>query len=155
MLIFSIHTEANLQVKGFPGDSVVKVSTCQCRERGFNPWVGRIPLEKGMATHPSILARRTPSGQRSLEGPWGRKELDATERLTLSLSFCPPRSRAHLVRTLFGEVCRAFFPILFQKKEPGKLQSFFLSCLETRPASQHTHITQDCTPTFSAQQLIP
>ena len=59
------------------------------RKTGSDPWVGRIPLEKGMATHPSILARRTPSGQRSLEGPWGRKELDATERLTLSLSFCP------------------------------------------------------------------
>ena len=23
---------------------------------GFNPWVGKIPLEEGMATHPSILA---------------------------------------------------------------------------------------------------
>ena len=44
------------------------------------------PLEKGMATHSSILAWRT-HGQRSLEGysPWGSKESDMTERLTLSL----------------------------------------------------------------------
>ena len=34
------------------------------------------PLEKGMATHSSILAWRT---------PWGRKELDMTECLILSL----------------------------------------------------------------------
>ena len=29
---------------------------CQCRRHGFNPWVGKIPLEKEMATHASILA---------------------------------------------------------------------------------------------------
>ena len=39
-------------------------------------------LEKGMAIHSSILARRIP-GQRRLAGysPWGRKESDTTERL--------------------------------------------------------------------------
>ena len=39
------------------------------------------PLEKGMATHSSILAWRIPHGQRSLVGysPWGGKELDMTE----------------------------------------------------------------------------
>ena len=44
------------------------------------------PLEKGMATHSSILAWRIP--QRSLVGysPWGCKELDMTESLT-TLSF--------------------------------------------------------------------
>ena len=41
------------------------------------------PLEKGMATHSSILAWRIP--QRSLVGysPWGCKESDVTEQLTL------------------------------------------------------------------------
>ena len=28
------------------------------RKLGFDPWVGKIPLEKGMATHASILAWR-------------------------------------------------------------------------------------------------
>ena len=45
------------------------------------------PLEKEMATHPTFLPGKF-HGQRSLAGcsPWGRKELDETERLTLSLS---------------------------------------------------------------------
>ena len=39
------------------------------------------PLKEGMATHSSILARRIPHEQRSLEGcpPWGGKELDMTK----------------------------------------------------------------------------
>ena len=32
----------------------------QCRRPGFDPWVGKIPLEKGIATHSSILAWRIP-----------------------------------------------------------------------------------------------
>ena len=32
----------------------------QCRRPGFNPWVGKIPLEQGLATHSSILAWRNP-----------------------------------------------------------------------------------------------
>ena len=46
---------------------------------------GEGSLEKGMATHSSVLARES-HGQRSLAGysPWGRKELDLTEQLTLS-----------------------------------------------------------------------
>ena len=39
------------------------------------------PLEKGKATHSSILAWRTPWT------PWGHKQWDLTERLSLSLSF--------------------------------------------------------------------
>ena len=46
------------------------------------------PLEKEMAIHSSILAWRI-HGRRSLVGysPWGRKELDTTERLHFLLSF--------------------------------------------------------------------
>ena len=34
---------------------------CRIRKRcGFNSWVGKVPLEKGMATHSSILAWRIP-----------------------------------------------------------------------------------------------
>ena len=41
------------------------------------------PLEKGLATHLSILAWRT-LGQSNLEGysPWGHKESDTSEQLT-------------------------------------------------------------------------
>ena len=43
-------------------------------------------LEKGMATHSSVLACRTP-WRRSLAGysPWGGKESDTTEGLTCPL----------------------------------------------------------------------
>ena len=41
----------------------------------FDPWVGwEDPLEKGKASHSSILAWRI---------PWGRKEVDMTEGLSL------------------------------------------------------------------------
>ena len=30
----------------FPGGSVVKESTCQCRRHGFDPWLGRSPGEE-------------------------------------------------------------------------------------------------------------
>ena len=56
----------------------------------WDAWVQSLgwedPLEKGMATHSSILAGES-HGQRSLVGysPRGRKELDMTERLLLLL----------------------------------------------------------------------
>ena len=34
--------------------------TCQSRRCGFKPWDGKTPLEKKMATHPSILALKIP-----------------------------------------------------------------------------------------------
>ena len=50
-------------------------------------WVGSLGwedcLEKGKATHSSILAWRIPWG---LCSPWGLKESDTTERLSLSPS---------------------------------------------------------------------
>ena len=72
---------------GFPSGSVVKKkkkkSACQFRRlrRGrFDPWVGKIPWRRKMATHSSILAWKS-LGQRSLlaYGPWGHNELDTTE----------------------------------------------------------------------------
>ena len=44
------------------------------------------PVEKGMATHSSILLGDS-YGQKSLEGysPWGCKESEMTDQLTLSL----------------------------------------------------------------------
>ena len=55
------------------------------RETGLIPgWEDS--LEKGTATHSSFLAQRIPwTVQYS---PWGRKESDTTERLSLSLVYC-------------------------------------------------------------------
>ena len=70
---------------GFPGSSDGKESACNVGDLGSNPGL-EDPLEKGIATHSSILAGKF-HGQRSLTGysPWGHKELDTTERLTLLL----------------------------------------------------------------------
>ena len=51
------------------------------------------PLQKGMATHSSILAWRIPWIEES-GGPWSHKESDMTERLTFHLN-------KHLITQLF------------------------------------------------------
>ena len=60
-------------------------------------------LEKGMAMHSSILPCRIP--QRSLVGysPWGHKESDTTEQLTLSLSFLKMLMTAGEMHALYVE----------------------------------------------------
>ena len=43
----------------FPGGASGEEPACQCRTRkrpGFDPWVGKDPLEEGMVTHSRILA---------------------------------------------------------------------------------------------------
>ena len=75
-------------ILGFPCGSAGKESTCSAGDLGSIPgW--EHPLEKGNATHSSILAWRIPW---TIYSPWGCKELDMTEWLPLSLS-----------RLMFGE----------------------------------------------------
>ena len=64
---------------GFPTASDGNESTC-------NPWVRKILWRKEWLPTPVFLR-----GQRSLAGygPWGRKELDMTERLSLHACYTP------------------------------------------------------------------
>ena len=57
------------------------------RRPGFHPWVGKTPWRREWEPTPVSLPGEF-HGQRSLAGysPWGHKELDTTERLTLSRS---------------------------------------------------------------------
>ena len=68
----------------FPGSSTGKESTRNVGDLGLED-----PLEKGTATHSSILAGEF-HGQRSMTGYslWGRKELDMTEQLSLLRRNC-------------------------------------------------------------------
>ena len=68
---------------GFPGGSVVKNLPAKAGDAGSISGLGR-SLEKEMATHSSIFAWKI-HGQRSLTGysPWGLKESDMTEGLTM------------------------------------------------------------------------
>ena len=50
-------------IRGFPGGSVVKNPPANEGDTGdwrFDPWVGKVPLEKEMATHSSIPPWRIP-----------------------------------------------------------------------------------------------
>ena len=57
----------------------------QCRQSGFNSWVGKIPWRREWLPIP-VLVPAEFCGQRSLAGysSWGCKESDMTEWLTLS-----------------------------------------------------------------------
>ena len=58
----------------------------QCRKPGFDPWVGKIPWGRKQQPIPVFLPREL-HRQKSLAGysPWGCKELDRIEQLTLHL----------------------------------------------------------------------
>ena len=59
-----------------------KKSACQCRRRGFDPWVGKTTWRRKWQLTPIFLPGES-HGQRSLAGysPWDRKESDTTEQL--------------------------------------------------------------------------
>ena len=64
-----------------------KESACQCRRcqrHGFYPWVWKIPWRRKCQSTAVFLQRKS-HGQRSLAGynPWGCKELDMTEKLSM------------------------------------------------------------------------
>ena len=61
---------------GFPGGVSDKEPTYQCRryrKQEFNPWVGKMPWRKKMATHFCILTYRTPR----TEEPGGLQSLES------------------------------------------------------------------------------
>ena len=66
----------------------------------FNPWVGKIPLEKEMAIHSSTIAWKIPQTEERgrLQSVWGRKESDTTEQLHLHF-----RSRKNSMIGKFGK----------------------------------------------------
>ena len=73
---------------GFPGGSDGKESACNAGDQGLIPGLGRVLEEgHGKATHSSIPAWRIPWREETgrLYSPWGRKESEMTEPLTLSL----------------------------------------------------------------------
>ena len=88
------------------------------------------PLEKGMATHSSILAWRTPwIGEPGGYTPWGHKESDTTEQLTR--------------RWLSLKLSCLFFPLfiiyhllleyqLYRKRDLGFLFNFCISIVWVR-----------------------
>ena len=66
--------------EGFPDG---KESACKCKRLGFDPWVGKIPWRMERLLTPVFWAGEF----HGLYSPWGFKELDRTEQLSLSLTF--------------------------------------------------------------------
>ena len=64
----------------FPCDSAGKESACNAGNLGLDPWVGKIPWRRERLPTPVFW----PGEFRGLYSPWGRKELETTERLSLS-----------------------------------------------------------------------
>ena len=79
---------------GFSPGSVVKTPPVMQRCK-FDPWVGKIPWRRAWPPAPVFLPGKS-HGQRSLAGysPWGCKESDRTERL--SVHTCPLLPRVPL-----------------------------------------------------------
>ena len=67
--------------QGFSLDVSGKESTYQCRRGGFEPLVGKIPLEKERATHSSILAWEIPWA-----GEPGRPQSSGSQRVGYNLA---------------------------------------------------------------------
>ena len=81
----SNHTSCQSE-EGFPGGASGKEPTCQRKRHkgcGFNPRVGKIPWRMMWQPTQVFFPGECP-GQKSLVGysPWGRKELDTTDRLS-------------------------------------------------------------------------
>ena len=102
---------------GFPCVSAGKESACNVGDLGSVPGLGRSAGE-GKDTHFSILAWRI----HGLYSPWGCKESDTTEQLSVSLSASFHVALAHLY-IFFGEMTPLVFCLvlfLFFYIEPHK-----------------------------------
>ena len=64
---------------------VKKMFVCNAGDSWVQSLGWEDPLEQEIATHSSILAWRIPWTQEPGRLPWGRKQLDTTERLTPTL----------------------------------------------------------------------
>ena len=53
----------------------------QCGRQGIDPWIREDPLEKGMATHPSILAWEISWTEEPDRSPWSCKEYRSLDLL--------------------------------------------------------------------------
>ena len=84
---------------GFPGSSDSKESACNAGDLGLIPRVGKIPWRRERLPTPVFWPGEF-HGQRSLVGysPWGCKESDTTEWLSLSTFFMIQLS--HLYKTI-------------------------------------------------------
>ena len=92
-------------------------SGLKCKTLGFHPWVGKIPWRREWLPTPVFLSGES-HGQRSLAdySPWGRKELDTAEWLTLSLLL----SRLWEPKLCAVSYHTTVWPLSFSSLAPGR-----------------------------------
>ena len=88
--------------KGLPRWLSGKESGCQCSRHKrcrYDPWVGKIPWKRKWQHTPVFLPGEF-HGQRSQVGcsPWGHKELDTTEQLTLTHRHAHTHTHTHRLK---------------------------------------------------------
>ena len=77
---------------GFPDSSAGEENRLQCGRPGFSPWVGKIPWKTERLPIPVFW-----SGEfHGLYSPWGCKELDMTEWLSLHFTHTHTRTHTHI-----------------------------------------------------------
>ena len=81
-----VYIYTHIMNMGFPGGSDGKESTCSIGTTS-SPWVRKIPWRREWQPTPLLLLGEADE-QKSLVGyrPWGRIELDRTERLSMHIS---------------------------------------------------------------------
>ena len=82
--------------KGFPCGSAGKKIHLQCGRPGCYPWVGKIPWRREMLPTPVFW----PGEFYGLYNPWGCKELDTTEQLSLSFSIFMKTIKASIYKVV-------------------------------------------------------
>ena len=96
----------------FPSGSDGKESACNAMRPGFSPWVEKIPWRREWQPTP-VFSPGEAHGQRSLVeyNPWGCKELDTNEWLTLSQSWGKTQIPFSLRKLPFERECLGNTPV--------------------------------------------
>ena len=111
-------------MEGFPGGSVLKGTTCQCKRLGFDPWVGKMPWKRKWQPTLVFLPGKS-HGKRTLAGysPWGHRRVGHTQAQahgTLCGKKSPRPTRLHAQSTQFAltegtfSVCCGLLPAVPQ-----------------------------------------
>ena len=88
-----IQTTLSVRLKPYPLPRPMEAQVVnyplQYKRPGFDPWVRKIPWRRARLPTPVFLPAES-DVERSLAGysPWGHKELDSIERLTLLPDLC-------------------------------------------------------------------
>ena len=110
---FFLNLVSSLFLKGFPGGSDGKEYTCNVRDLGSIPRLGKSPTGgHGNPLQDSCL--ENPYGQKSQVGynPWGCKESDMTEELNQAASFSSELSRWEFVVLTYSK-CMHVLPTIY------------------------------------------